>query len=243
MTDATKYSDWNPTLADGIDPDSRIAKTIKAISAQWDAAKGIATKLRASIARRYEVYDLHSTEASKIASLRQQRAMEFLDASVEIGDRIRNVRNEVREEIAADRQRIRAAFRAEAAQLRFWNVIKHAKASIRYAARLAVHRARLALHPLAMRTMRRRAILRTQLRAEGANFLHTDGHPGAGTAGTRPRGLDGGVAASGEATGNGIWSTGRAGNINQSSHTSCRDERSITRRQCRPEGVGDLLWF
>ena len=39
MTDATKYSDWNPTLADGIDPDSRIAKTIKAISAQWDAAK------------------------------------------------------------------------------------------------------------------------------------------------------------------------------------------------------------
>ena len=175
MTDATKYSDWNPTLADGIDPDSRIAKTIKAISAQWDAAKGIATKLRASIARRYEVYDLHSTEASKIASLRQQRAMEFLDASVEIGDRIRNVRNEVREEIAADRQRIRAAFRAEAAQLRFWNVIRHAKASIRYAARLAVHRARLALHPLAMRTMRRRAILRTQLRAEGANFLHTDG--------------------------------------------------------------------
>ena len=137
--------------------------------------EGIATKLRASIARRYEVYDLHSTEASKIASLRQQRAMEFLDASVEIGDRIRNVRNEVREEIAADRQRIKAAFRAEAAQLRFWNVIKHAKASIRYAARLAVHRARLALHPLAMRTMRRRAILRTQLRAEGANFLHTDG--------------------------------------------------------------------
>ena len=174
MADAATYSDWNPTLAEGIDPDSRIAKTIKAIADQWNAAKATATKLRASVAKRYEVYDLHSTEASKIASLRQQRAMEFLDASVEIGDRIRNVRNEVREEIAADRQRIKAAFRAEAAQLRFWNVIKHAKARIRYAARLAGHGMRLAFHPVAMRSMRRRSIYRTQLRAEAAHFLHTD---------------------------------------------------------------------
>jgi hypothetical protein len=168
-------TDWNSTLAEGIDPESRIAKTIKAIADQWNAAKGTATKLRTSIARRYEVYDLHSTEASKIASLRQQRAMEFLDASVEIGDRIRAVRNEVREEIAADRQRIKAAFRAEAAQLRFWNVIKHAKAGIRYAKRLASHRIRLALHPVALRTLRRRSIYRAQLRAEAVNFLHTDG--------------------------------------------------------------------
>jgi hypothetical protein len=169
------YSDWNPEIAAGIDADSRIGKTIKAIADQWAAAKTTATKLRTSIARRYDCYDLHSTEASKIATLRQQRAMEFMDASVEIGDRIRSVRNEVREEIAADRQRITAAFRAEAAQLRFWNIIKHAKARIRYAFRLAGHRARLALHPVALRTLRRRSIYRAQLRAEAVNFLHTDG--------------------------------------------------------------------
>jgi hypothetical protein len=168
-------TDWNSTLADGIDPDSHIGKTIKAIADQWAAAKTTATKLRTSIARRYDCYDLHSTEASKIATLRQQRAMEFMDASVEIADRIRAVRNEVREEIAADRQRIVAAFRAEAAQLRFWQIIKHTKARIRYAKRLAGHRMRLALHPVAIRTLRRRAIYRTQLRAESANFLHTDG--------------------------------------------------------------------
>ena len=168
-------TDWDSTLAAGIDPESRLAKTIKAISDQWNAAKATATKLRTSIAKRYEVYDLHSTEASKIAVLRQQRAMEFLDASTEIADRIRNVRNEVREEIAADRQRIKAAFRAEAAQLRFWQIIRHAKARIRYAFRLAGHRARLALHPVAMRSMRRRSIYRAQLRAEAVNFLHTDG--------------------------------------------------------------------
>jgi hypothetical protein len=75
-------TDWNPTLADGIDPTSRIAKTIKAIADQWEAAKATATKLRTSIAKRYDIYDLHSTEASKLAALRQQRAMEFLDASV-----------------------------------------------------------------------------------------------------------------------------------------------------------------
>jgi hypothetical protein len=168
-------TDWNSTLAADIDPDSRIAKTIKSIADQWNAAKASATKLRTSIAKRYDIYDLHSTEASKIASLRQQRAMEFMDTSVEIGDRIRSVRNEVREEIASDRQRLVAAFRAEAAQLRFWNVIKHAKARIRYAFRLAGHRARLALHPVAMRTLRRRAIYRAQLRADAAHFLHTDG--------------------------------------------------------------------
>jgi hypothetical protein len=168
-------TDWNPTLADGIDPESRLAKTIKSIADQWNAAKASATKLRASIAKRYDIYDLHSTEAGKIASLRQQRAMEFLDASVEIGDRIRSVRNEVREEIAADRQRIVATFRAEAAQLRFWNVIKHAKARIRYMRRLAGHKVRLAFHPVAMRTLRRRSIYRAQLRAEAVNFLHTDG--------------------------------------------------------------------
>jgi len=168
-------TDWDATLTAGIDPESRIAKTIKAIADQWNAAKQTATKLRASIARRYDCYDLHSGEASKIASLRQQRAMEFMDASVEIGESIRAVRNEVREEIAADRQRITAAFRAEAAQLRFWQIIKHAKARIRYAFRLAGHRARLALHPVAMRTLRRRSIYRAQLRAEAVNFLHTDG--------------------------------------------------------------------
>jgi hypothetical protein len=81
----------------------------------------------------------------------------------------------VREEIAADRQRIVATFRAEAAQLRFWNVIKHAKARIRYMRRLAGHKVRLACHPVALRTLRRRSIYRAQLRTEAVNFLHTDG--------------------------------------------------------------------
>ena len=57
--------------------------------------------------------------------------MEFLDASEEISSRLRDVRSEVREEIAAERQTIVAAFRAEPAQLRWWHVFRHAKARIR----------------------------------------------------------------------------------------------------------------
>jgi hypothetical protein len=167
-------SDWNSTLADGIDPDSRIAKTITSLAQQWNAAKHAATNLRASVIRRYDSYELHSAEAGKIASLRQTRAMEFLDASEEIGQRIRSARHEVREEIAAERHTIVAAFRAEAAQLRWWNVFKHAKARIRFIRRLAAHKAKLALHPVALRTLRRKAILRAELRASAIHYAASD---------------------------------------------------------------------
>jgi hypothetical protein len=168
-------TDWNPALADGIDPDSRIGKTIASLAQQWNAAKHAATNLRTSVIRRYDSYELHSAEAGKIATLRQTRAMEFLDASEEISQRIRSARHEVREEIAAERQTIVAAFRAEAAQLRCWNVFKHAKARIRFIRRLAAHKAKLALHPVALRTLRRKAILRAELRASAIHYVASDG--------------------------------------------------------------------
>ena len=168
-------TDWDSTLAAGIDPDSRIGKTIASLAQQWNAAKQAATNLRASVIRRYDSYELHSAEAGKIASLRQTRAMEFMDASEETGQRSESARHEVREEIAAERQTIVAAFRAEAAQLRWWHVFRHAKARIRFIRRLAAHKAKLALHPVALRTLRRKAILRAELRASAIHYAASDG--------------------------------------------------------------------
>jgi hypothetical protein len=168
-------TDWDNTLATGIDADSRIGKTIASLAQQWNVAKQVANNLRASVIRRYDSYELHSAEAGKIASLRQTRAMEFLDASEEIAQRIRSARHEVREEIAAERQTIVAAFRAEAAQLRFWHIFRHAKARIRFMRRLAANKAKLALHPVALRTLRRKAILRAELRASAIHYTASDG--------------------------------------------------------------------
>lgn len=166
------YADWD--LGVGLDQQSRIGRTIKSLADQWNGAKVAVTNLRTSLARRYEVYELHSTEASKISTLRQQRALEFMEAWTEIGQRMKMARSHVREEIAAERQTITAAFRAEANQLRFWNVIKHAKARIRYARRLAGHKMKPAVHPVALRTLRRKAICRSALRIEAVHYLASD---------------------------------------------------------------------
>ena len=96
--------------------------------------------------------------------------MEFLDASEEIGQRIRSARHEVREEIAAERQTIVAAFRAEAAQLQVLARLPARQGAHRFIRRLAAHRAKLALHPIALRTMRRKAILRAELRASAIHY-------------------------------------------------------------------------
>ena len=126
--------------------------------------------------------------------------MEFLDACVEIADRMKSARNEVREEIAAERRTIVAAFRAEAAQLRFWNVIKHAKARIRFVRRLAGHRIKVALHPVAVRT--RGEGDPTRRVASGSHPLHRQRfHPETGSAGAQARGLGWAVPGSYEAAG------------------------------------------
>jgi hypothetical protein len=51
---STGFSVHNPP--ERADPDSRLAKTINSIAAQWDAAKVTAAKLRVAIAQRYDNY-------------------------------------------------------------------------------------------------------------------------------------------------------------------------------------------
>ncbi|MFL5283232.1 MAG: hypothetical protein ACJ8AW_20140, partial [Rhodopila sp.] len=172
---STTYTEWNLPLPAEIDPNSRIARTIKSYRDQWAAAQTSTVSLRDAATKRYDTFDLHNTEARKIATLRHQRVAEFSAARFEIVSRIKNARSEVRADIEHERKLIDGTYQATIAPLRVWNIVKRARAKARHVRQLAGYRARLAIYPVTIRTMRLKPIHRAALRAEASHYLITDG--------------------------------------------------------------------
>jgi hypothetical protein len=164
------FFNWESSIGTGTDPTSWINRRMKDIGTQWDAAREVSRNLRHDFRKRFEIYDHHITEANKIRSVREGRALEFSAGADALKQRIKRARTEVLGEIQKERSVIDAGYHAETSHLRFWNVIKLGKAKLRHLGRVGAHKASLAIHPMHVRTLRKKNMYRAGLRVAAHEF-------------------------------------------------------------------------